>query len=104
MGIASLRVEEFGAGGFRAPAGVAGAVTRKVGRKQSIKPQLGFELGVERFHLGVDKQNRPVGISKNLLYDSVTAIAIGVDQAIKKAVAFRIFDFMEKIAFFLVAK
>jgi hypothetical protein len=66
--------------------------------------QLPAKSIIEYFDFRVHQQDRTVRIGEDLLHQPVAALALRIDQAVEKAIAFRVLDPAIQIAFLFVAK
>ena len=73
-------------------------------REQRVKAQLPAQGFIEYFHFGVNEQHGPMRVRQHVFYEPVAALTLRIGEAVKEAIALRVFDQVIQVALLLVAK
>ena len=85
-------------------AGVAGAIAGDVRSQQRVEAQLSAQRFIEHFDFGMHEQHRAMRIGEHVLDQPIAAAGFRIGEAVKEAIALRVFDRVIQVALFLVAK
>ena len=99
-----MSMEEFDPADFRTPRGVVRSASGNVRSQQRVKAQLFPQGFIKEFDFSVDQHDRQMRIRKHLFDEPVASHGFRVCEPVKKAIALRIIDRMDEIAFLLVTK
>ena len=99
-----MSVEEFDPSDFRTVSRVVCAASGYVRSQQRVKPQLFPQRFVKNFDCSMDEEDRLMRIRKHLFDQAVASERFRVCDPVKKAVALRVIDRMDQVAFLLVTK